>query len=1600
MLLKKIDCPVRSVPVFIVLSLLMACFSTSAFAFKLPDTGQTKCYQGVSPFAEIPCGGTGQDGAYNTNPMRFTVVGTNSDMVQDNNTGLIWQRYENARPYNWYEASGTYDATNNPSSQNVCSSLNLGNSSDWRLPSKKELITILDYSIPNPGPAINMTYFPNIESSLYWSSTTDAYNPNYAWPVYFSNGGFGGGDYDLGTHFYKSAWYLNVRCVRSGQYTAHNFTDNGNGTVTDNTTGLIWQQDDPGGLTWASALSYCEGLPLGGHSDWRLPNIKELESITDDTRYNPAVDTVFFPNAHSSIYWSSTTYDGSSSDAWYIGFSYGYSSARDKNYYSFYVRCVSGGRSGPLGYTALPATVYGLQTYSGHSKDPVNTSTGNYVYNKKDIEIPGNGLSLTFQRNYNSQDAVDGPLGFGWDHTYNSTLAINVDSTVTVRWGDGKIQTWTPNGSGGYTPQYGVFDTLINNGDGTYTLNKKDLTEYYFNTSGKLSSIIDKNSNMISLTYTGLNLTQITDTVERDIDLTYDGNNRITAITDPIGRTVQFTYDTNGNLETATDMNGYITTYTYDTNHQMLTVVDPRDNTVVTNTYDNQNRVVTSQRDAKMGQTTYTYDTQNRITTIVDQMGFTTIHYHDQLRRLIQETDALGNSTYYTYDAAGNRTRVQDKKGNITTYTYDTSGNVLTKTDALNNITTITYDSNNNPLTRTDALGNTTTFEYDANGNLTKTTDPLGNFTTVTYDTDGLPLSSTDARGNTSTYAHDAEGNVIESVDALGNKTTYTYDGVGRRLTAKDALNKITTYTYDDNNNLLTATEPLGGVNSYTYDENNNKISVTDPMGSVTSYAYDVKDLLTTVTDPFGNTINSTYDALDRKISVRDKRGNITAYAYNAVGNLISATDSLGNTTIYTYDANGNRLTETNPLGQTTTYAYDALDRVTSVTDPLGNTTVNTYDAIGRVIATTNAIAQTTNFHYDAMGRLTTVMDSNGGVVTYTYDANGNRLTMTDPNGNTTSYVYDAINRLTQKVEPLGSAYQYGYDAVGNRISHTDAKGDTVTYAYDANRRLAGINYPDSSAVNFTYDANGNKTQMFDSLGTSLYTYDQLNRLTNYRDPFGKTVGYGYDANGNRTSIVYPYGNPVNYSYDSLNRLISVTDWLSKTTAYTYDTTGKLIGTSNPNGTTAAYSYDSAGRMIGLTNAKSDTAVISSWGYTLDAIGNHISVASNEPLVPIITNKNITYTYDAENRLTNTGSTPNIFDANGNMTARGADTFIYDYSNRLIQSNVGGVIAQYSYDGLGNRLMKTEGGLSTQYILDINGRLSNVLAETNGSPNISAYYVYGLGLISNILPDGTAYYYHYDSRGSTVALTDGSQNITDAYSYNSFGNMLNSNGSTPNPFKYVGRYGLMDEGNGLEFVRARYYAPDLGRFITKDPLTGKDGDSQSLNRYVYALNNPVRLIDISGFSALEGKVLGTSTESSDIMHNGVIEPKQSWLEKHPLIVKIGSTVVSIVEKIPLLNLFGASTGGGSGIPMGPTDALTYSELIYETAHTEVAVMKNQNQNLDDYVGLLQDGCSVSEVVTYIRSANYFPGYSNDALRAKIINRVNDLGINLTSEQLK
>ena len=1109
------------------------------------------------------------------------------------------------------------------------------------------------------------------------------------------------------------------------------------------------------------------------------------------------------------------------------------------------------------------------------SPDPVNLATGNYIYDHVDLRLPGRGLPFEFKRFYNSKDTIGTglPLGYGWTHSYNINLSINASNSAVIAYGDGHRETYATNGSGGYLGEPGLFNTLTNNG-GTFTLITTDQKKYNFSAQGRLTSIADKNNNTIGFTYSNANLTTITDTVGRSILFSNDSSGLLAKITDPLGRTVRFNYDANTNLISVSDLRGNLTQFGYDEYHQITNSIDPRGNTFVSMVYDPLRRVVSSQTDALLNPTSFEYDFVNRVTTVTDAYNNKSYTYYDERLRVIQAVDNLGNSESFEYDASNNRIKVVDKLGYVTSYAYDARGNVILKTDALTNSTSISYDLKNNPTNRLDVLSGTTLFRYDANGNLTNTVNALGKVNSVKYDSFGQPLILTNPNGKNTTNTFDASGNLTRVQDALGASNVFTYDVVGRKLTQRDALGRTNRFAYDSTDNLLAFVNSLGRTNFSTYDGNNNRLTATDFLGRTTTNVFDQKDRLFMVHDPLGGSITNDYDKLDRRIRVWDAQGGVTQFGYDIVGNLVTVTNAVQEITRYTYDANRNQTSVTTPAGNVTTNLFDAMNRQVASYDAVGFATTAVFDPLGRRIQLIDPLNRTSYFSYDPLGRLVQFTDAAGGRVTNSYDNIGNRTASTDPNNHTTVSGYDALNRLTSTLEPAGGLSQYTYDKVGNVLSRIDANGQTTTYQYDANNRRTNITYPTGSPVTFSFDANGNRTNMTDSLGTTRYAYDSLNRITSVTDCFGKTVSYGYDRNGNRTSMTYPGNKTVTYGYDLANRLTSVTDWLARTTTYTYDSDGNLVGTVNPNGTAASYQYGAGGRLAALTNSGPGSVIISRYNYVLDAVGNHTQVEQVEPLPNVPVAGQFSYRYDKDNRMTNWAGQAQEFDANGNMTYVYLSTLLtYDYENRLIQANFNGTNSTYQYDGNGNRMSVHRDGLVTRYILDRNSPLTQILAETDASGNITAYFVYGLGLVSRIEAGGDTRFYHFDSRGSTVALTDAAGQITDSYAYDPFGILTATSGATDNRFRYLGRHGVLDETNGLNYVRARYYSARRGRFITKDPLTGKDGDSQSLNRYVYALNNPLRLIDISGLSAQETSSSQNFHQSTDpaTIHNVLIE---------------------------------------------------------------------------------------------------------------------------------
>ncbi|MBK1647726.1 RHS repeat-associated core domain-containing protein [Rhabdochromatium marinum] len=757
--------------------------------------------------------------------------------------------------------------------------------------------------------------------------------------------------------------------------------------------------------------------------------------------------------------------------------------------------------------------------------------------------------------------------------------------------------------------------------------------------------------------------------------------------------------------------------------------------------------------------------------------------------------------------------------------------------------------------------------DFSPTGQAGSITDPLGNTTTRTFDANAWISEETKPLGNSTGYSYDEFGNLwlinwaINNPNPLvGGQTRRIHDNLGRLIEETSPSSLVTRYTYDEHSNILTKNEQGGGIDyttQYGYDNSDNLIWTIDPLNHRTDYIYDVLNRKIEEkyrVDGVDHIRRYTYDAMGRLATVTDERGNATTTHYDARSQVIEKINPLNETTTYTYDANGNVATVTDGDGHTLTYSYDELNRKIKQRDDEGHEQQWTYYPNGQVASHEDARGNITRYTYDASGNLKETLQD-GKVTKADYDGNGNLVTVTDPAGHITRYTYDALDRRTSTTLHHGQQWIYEYDSAGNLISETTPNGEKTQQIFDELGRVTQRTEYDANqsltrSIGYTYDANSNVTSIATGGGTIEYTYDAINRITSVTDQKGQTLSYAYDLAGNRTRLTYPGNKIVSYVYDEADRLDSLTDWLNQTTSYTRNQAGQVTDITNGNGTKAHFDYDDAGRLVRLQNLHANNSVISSHDLTLDEAGNITQATVDLPLMPTLPAGIDAMTYDNTNRLQTAAGKTYTHDDSGRIIeedANGVQTiYQFDIKDHISQiTRDGTILSQYAYDLNDNRISQTQNGVETRYVIDPLASLPNVIAETTAQGAISRYYVYGEGLVSQIDASGNSHYYHFDPTGHTLALTDASGTVTDEYAYSPYGHTT-SQGSTPNPFRFVGKYGVMDDGNGLHYMRARYYKEDIMRFVSLDALHGDMLTPQALNRYAYVLGDPVMGVDPSG----------------------------------------------------------------------------------------------------------------------------------------------------------
>ena len=928
----------------------------------------------------------------------------------------------------------------------------------------------------------------------------------------------------------------------------------------------------------------------------------------------------------------------------------------------------------------------------------------------------------------------------------------------------------------------------------------------------------------------------------------------IRATTDPEGNVTEYDYYKDGygkglvKSKTLKDGNTVVNTVSYEYNAQLQVSKETTSFDISKNLYSVKE---------------YEYDKFNNVTVTRDygtgSTPATTIAEYDLLSRKTAEyapnysaDKSHGSLTIYYPD--GNKKSETDAEGNITSYVYDAYGQVIKKTNPDGTMNLTAYDG----LQREKA----TYFLGSENGTkqiLTKTSYEFAGYnfdiysaldtsashsckglktTKTTYITENKQVISetlTDIKEHTiyektngetkRTSAYYANGQLARQTDALGNLTKYEYGYLNKVTKTYTPFNtksngsvnySVTENQYDKNGNVTLAKQTVQKQDSDTV-----KYSVTENQ-------YNAQGLLTQVTLSDGTS---------------NGEKNITKYFYNNAGiqtkmytGLNSTNDSDYMTTNYEYDAWGHLVRTTDSTGYNSgATTYDLNGNALTVTDANGNVITNTYDALNRVL-TANTICSDTSKNVSK---------------SYVYDNMG-RVRSKTANGVQTSYQYDIFGRVYQELSPK-SFKGYFYEGVSQYakeqlvgINHQTIYSSTQ-YEYDAEMRIAQVKESGNLTATYTYDANGNKVSETLANGVvSTYSYNGCNKVTKLVTKSG---------NSDISSYEYSY-----YLDGSDACKVRNENGIIETTSYDYDGLKRLTKESISNGKTAdtySYEYDDYGnRSKMVANGSEEYETV--YDYTVN--GKYTALLQKEiktvKETPSAVTSNNGLAISPTDLITSTAAdakreeTAYSYDANGNqitkITADKTETNTYDSLNQLIGFTDGKTTASYKYDVDGLRISKTVDGHSIDQIWNDNKQIA---VDADGSnPYKAQIYIRGTNLLAGcefvqaVKSDYT--YYTQNAHGDVVNLTDNNGAVTKTYQYDAFGVEKNIDDTDTNAFRYCGEY--YDKETATIYLRARYYSPSTGRFISRDSFAGSNNDPLSLNLYTYCHNNPVSGTDSTG----------------------------------------------------------------------------------------------------------------------------------------------------------
>ncbi len=942
---------------------------------------------------------------------------------------------------------------------------------------------------------------------------------------------------------------------------------------------------------------------------------------------------------------------------------------------------------------------------------------------------------------------------------------------------------------------------------------------------------------------------------------TYDKEGRVKTVTgaDPDGLgsltspVVSYSYNNAGNVTSVTDANGGITSFQYDNlgRQTQVTGADPDGGGPLTSTitqyqYDDRGNI-DKIIDPESRETTFQYDSANRRSGVTDDTGNQTTYAYDTWNNLTSVTGADPDGTgpltapvtSFVNDAFGRRTRITDPESGITRFTYDDMGNLLTLTDPENNTTSYAYDGMGRITIDTNQLSDTRSFQYSSEGNLARKVDRNGRITQYTYDNLERMTAESWYVGTSSapelTVTVDTEGGEINEVQRVGFSAFEAYG----TFTLTFGSDTTAALAYDASaatiQSALEALASIGSGNINVFDS-----TVEYGVGSGGEWTLTFQGTLagTNVTQTTIDTSGLTGEGIT-EVEATDTTGAIldeeqTIDLDNVSGGTFRLAFQGETTATIVYNATASTVeseleqlnavddvTVTGSAGGPWTVTFVGSHAGTDVPAILGDATAATDGTLDRTISYTyNQASQLTAasdpdssyaYTYDNLGRLLSVdNDGTGGVprviLSSAYDAKGNRTALsatidsTDDFSN--SYTYDALNRVTQILQQgitggntvaekrIDLTYNVDgrYDSItrfNDIAGGTSAEIATSTYSYDSLGRLTGLDYEQASTDLFTPYA---------------WTYDDLNRITQFTSADG-TSDFDYDKTGQLTAADHSYQTDESYSYDDNGNRTNI---------------GYATGSDNQltNDGTYSYEYDDEGNRTRRVDNSTYDETLYEWDFR-----NHLTKVTEKDSFGTTTQV-VQYTYDVFNRrigkAVDTASPFNMVDA-------AIERYIIDDAGGVTSVDGGNVVLDF---------VDPDGDGATSIALErrqlFGNAVDQILAQEDATESISSADRVAWPLVDHL--------------GTVRDLVENDGTLDEHYEYDAFGNVT-SGDTTLTRYLYTGRE--LDTATGLQYNRARWYDPAVGRWLSKDPIGFAAGDA---NLYRYVNNEIFVAKDPSGLS--------------------------------------------------------------------------------------------------------------------------------------------------------